>query len=74
MIKRWNPWQRAQHILVFITFAICDFTGFVTWFDMNPLWRQVYIESLVSFSGSLPYFLWPSFSGPYQLILYSHNF
>jgi len=49
MIKRWNPWQRA----------------FVTWLDMNPLWRQVYIECLVSFNESLPYFLWSSFSGPY---------
>ena len=72
MIEKWNPWQRAQHILVFITFTICAFTGFVTWLNANPLWRQVYIEGLVSFSGPPPYFLWPSFSGPYQLILFIH--
>jgi|GEM_PF-836789 len=72
MIKRWDPWQRAQHILMFVTFVICAFTGFVTMLDGNPLWRQVYINGLVSFSGSPPYFLWPSFTSPYPLIILIH--
>ncbi len=63
----------VQHILMLVTFVICAFTGFVTMLDPpNPIWRQVYINGLVSFSGPPPYFLWPTFTSPYPAIILIH--
>ncbi|MEL9990629.1 MAG: hydrogenase cytochrome b subunit [Thermoproteus sp.] len=71
-VDRWNVWQRVQHILMFVTFVVCAFTGFVAMYANEPYWRDFYINGVVSFSGSPPYFLFPSFTGPVTTIIFIH--
>jgi len=57
-IERFTVMQRIQHIIMFLTFVVTAFTGFVRLLSNNPMWKEVSISGAYSAAGSPPYFLW----------------
>lgn len=71
-IPRWSVSQRIQHIVLFLTLVITAYTGFVTMFNQNPVWREFYINGVYEAVGSPPFYLWPAKTGPVPLMIVIH--